>query len=102
MFKNELRTYHRLADCPFIPRFHGAFLGYGMTGLKTGLVLLGELADTFSTYTDMTPSQRQEAYNLVMELHRRGVHHGDVSPTNFGLRSSAGRSENSPADENDW
>jgi hypothetical protein len=86
MFKKELRTYRRLSGAPFCLRFYGAFLGLGFTRRETGLVILERLSDTFKDFSDMSPGLRETAYNLVLELHKRGIHHGDVAARNFGLR----------------
>lgn len=84
MFKNETEAYRRLSGSSICLPFYGAFRGIGFTGFETGLILLEKLSETFHQFSDMTMSERQTAYNHVLELHRRSIHHGDVEPRNFG------------------
>jgi hypothetical protein len=85
--QNELRIYRRLSGPSFCVRFYGAFLGLGFTRRKTGMVILERLSDTFEDFSDMPPRQMETAYDMDLELHKRGIHHWDVAARNFGLRS---------------
>lgn len=43
------------------------------------------------------PRQRGRLFISVFELHRRGIHHGDIRPQNFGVKTGSKR-KNSESD----
>lgn len=85
-FRNEIATYERLSNTDICPRFFGALQGIGLTGSQTGIILIEKLPVTFNAFEEMTACEREVAYGHVVELHRRGIHHGDVFGGNFGRR----------------
>lgn len=88
MFKNEINTYQRLSNSSICPRFYGAYQGIGTTGYPTGMILMEKLPMSFEYYNDMTETEKEIAYNYLLELHRLGIHHGDVEARNFGRRAN--------------
>ncbi|PGH19447.1 hypothetical protein AJ80_03948 [Polytolypa hystricis UAMH7299] len=54
MFENEFKAYKCLSAYPLIRHCYGAFVGIGHTGLKTGLIILEKLSDTFDAFSEMS------------------------------------------------
>ncbi|PGH15593.1 hypothetical protein AJ79_02375 [Helicocarpus griseus UAMH5409] len=87
-FRREIDVYKRLSDPTICPEFYGAFQRIYFTGLQTGMLLMEKIPQLFKDFEDMPEKEREAAYNLVLGLHHRGIHHGDPRPNNFGFRES--------------
>lgn len=85
-FTNEIAAYTHLTNTSMFPQFYGAFQGVGSSGYQTGLVLVEKLPVTFEEPSGMTEAEKLAAYQNVVEVHNRGVHHEDVWARNFGKR----------------
>lgn len=89
-FRQEIEAYTRLSNTFICPAFYGAFQGAGVTGFQTGIILLEKIPMlSFSEFRDMSEQERQTAYSHVVEMHQRGIHHGDILPQNFGRRGAS-------------
>ncbi|RMJ26743.1 hypothetical protein PHISP_02397 [Aspergillus sp. HF37] len=85
-FRCEIETYKRLSNTSICPRFYGALQGAGLGGFQAGIILMEKLPVLFDAPGEMTEQERQTAYDHVLKLHRRGIHHGNVVARNFGRR----------------
>lgn len=85
-FRCEVEAYNRLSDTSICPRFYGALRATHNTGYQTGIILLENLPTIFGWISEMTDTEKKIAYDHVLELHRRGIHHGDLRGENIGRR----------------
>lgn len=87
-FRREIEAYNRLSntDTSICPRFYGALQGTDNAGYQTGIILIEKLPTVFEWLSEMNETEKQITYEHVLELHRRGVHHGDVREGNIGRR----------------
>ncbi|KAK7006120.1 hypothetical protein R3P38DRAFT_2793888 [Favolaschia claudopus] len=90
MAYKEVLAYHRLHALPAVPKLCGAFLALGSDYVG----LLMEYKGRALGYDDweelgLLPRERFTIYQIVQEIHRAGILHGDLAPRNV-LRGSDG------------
>ncbi|BGP08001.1 hypothetical protein JCM10049v2_003846 [Rhodotorula toruloides] len=92
--ENELAVYRTIQDASLdgklVPRLFRAMRGSQYLDWTTIVFVMEDGGSHLRSWTDLTADERPQLYNNLQDLHRLGIYHGYIKPSNV-LRSSAGQ-----------
>ncbi|KAK7029113.1 hypothetical protein R3P38DRAFT_2524878, partial [Favolaschia claudopus] len=74
----EMAAYERLSQVPGVPKYFGVF---GPVECAWAALIVQDAGVPVS-WDSLDPDERNSVFKIALNIHRAGVHHGDLAPRN--------------------